>query len=81
LESTDPVVAEGAAAILHNVGYVDEMVRNAAGRREEEAVNLLRPLVAAGGEMLISTLRARYPAAEMPALARLESALRGAARR
>lgn len=81
VESTDPALADCAAAILHNVGYVDEIVRSAAGRREEEAVTLLRPLVAAGGEMLISTLLARYPAAEMPALARLESALRGAARR
>jgi HEAT repeats len=81
LESTDPVMAEGAAAILHNVGYMDEMVRKAAGRREEDAVSLLRPLVAAGGEMLISTVLARYSISEKPALARLESALRRAAHR
>lgn len=81
LDSTDPAMAEGAVAILHNVGYVDGMVRKAAGRREEEAVALLRPLVAAGGELLISTVLARYSAAETPALARLESALRRAAHR
>lgn len=81
LGSPDASIAEGAAEILHNVGYVDEVFRRAAGLREEEAVILLRPLVVAGGELLISTALARYSTAEVPTLARLEPALRRAARR
>jgi HEAT repeat protein len=81
LNSPNAVVAEGAAEILYNVGYVDAMFRKAAKCREEEALALLRSLLAAGGEMLLSSALARYSGAEMPALARLEPALRRAARR
>lgn len=81
LESPDAGLAEGAAEVLHNVGYVDEILRKAAGCREKVAVACLGPLVAAGGELMLSTALARYSAAEMPALVRLEPALRRAAHR
>lgn len=81
LKSPDANVAQGAAEVLHNVGYVDAMLRKAAGCREEVAVTCLGPLIAAGGELMLSTALARYSTAEMPALARLEPALRRAAHR
>ena len=81
LAAADSGVAEGAAEVLHNVGYVDEMLRKAARCREEVAVSCLGPLMAAGGEPMLATALARYSTAEMPALARLEPALRRAAHR
>lgn len=81
LESSDPAVAEGAAEILHNVGFVNEMLPKLAKCREEVAAACFGPLVAAGGELLISTVLAGYSSADTPAHAWLEPALRRAARR
>ncbi len=79
LDSTDPFVAEGVAEVLHNVGYVDEMLNKALACRVDVAVACFRPLLAAGGEILVSNALARHASARSPALLRLEPALRAAA--